>query len=66
MDPRATEAANWLRGRLVGAVRTQGGSQVAMGVLRQANDRFGAKATDEALAIIKGGGRSTGKRGFSG
>lgn len=66
MHPRADEAATWLRGRLVGAVRAQGGSQAAMGVLRQASDRFGPRATDDALAIIKGSGRSTGKRGFSG
>ena len=60
--PRAKQAADWMRGRLVGALRSQGGSQAALSVLKQASQAYGPAATDEGLAILRGEQRSVGRR----
>lgn len=59
------QAADWMRGRLVGALRSQGGSQAAFSVLRQASQVYGPAVTDEALKLIQAEGRSVGRRGFA-
>lgn len=63
--PQARQAANWMRGRLVGALRSQGGSQAAFSVLRQASQAYGPAATDEGLKLIQAESRSVGRRGYS-
>jgi hypothetical protein len=51
--PEAKRAADWMRGRLVGALRSQGGSQAAFAVLKHASQAYGPAATDEALRLIR-------------
>lgn len=60
---QARQAADWMRGRLVGALGSQGGSQTAFSILRQAAATYGPVATDEGLRLIHAESRSVGRLG---